>query len=197
MKSLSHTGYREPGGTLQPKIPGNTFPDNWKGVKVWFNLGSRCCFWWVFRSRYVKYEQLNRCQRRKRFGQGQENEDTGKKRHLIDVNKQGVDVWFSLGSRRCFGWVFRLRYVKVRTAEQMSREKTIWRRNQEKEDTDKKGTYLTLEVVKIWSYQVRHSRSPLYGHPLNTDSSLIRKVFLIPLALTFSLNSTRLIRIPC
>ena len=27
---------------------------------------------------------------------------------------------------------------KVRTAEQMSREKTIWRRNQEKEDTDKK-----------------------------------------------------------
>ena len=29
---------------------------------------------------------------------------------------------------------------KVRTAEQMSGEKTIWRRNQEKEDTDKKGT---------------------------------------------------------
>ena len=28
MKSLSHTGYGEPGGTLQPQIPGNTFPDN-------------------------------------------------------------------------------------------------------------------------------------------------------------------------
>ena len=27
---------------------------------------------------------------------------------------------------------------KVRTAEQMSREKIIWRQNQEKEDTDKK-----------------------------------------------------------
>ena len=196
MKSLSHTGYGEPGGTLQPKIPRNTFPDNWKGVKVWFNLGSRCCFWWIFRSRYVKYEQLNRRQRRKRFGRDQEKEDTGKKRHLIDVNIQGVDVWFSLGSRRCFWWVFRSRYVKC---EQLNR---CQRRKRFGDGTKRKKTL--TKKAPIWRYKwsrYDHARCGTVG-PRFTDTHLIRTPrlygkFFLSLALSFSLNSTRLMRIPC
>ena len=42
-----------------------------------------------------------------------------------------------------------------------------------------------------------YSRTLLYGHPLNTDTSLLRTVFFVrwgKKALTFSLHSTRLLR---
>ena len=168
MKSLWHPRYGEPDGTLQPKIPGNSFSDNWKGVNVWFNLGSRCCFWWVFCSRYVKYEQLNRCQRRKRFGDGTKRKKTQAKRHLIDVNKQGVDVWFSLDSRRCFWWVFRSRYVKY---EQLNR---CQRRKRFGDGTKRKKT-LTKKAPN-WRYKwsrYDHARCGTV-EPRFTDTRLIR-----------------------
>ena len=44
-----------------------------------------------------------------------------------------------------------------------------------------------------------YSHTPLYGHPLKTDTSLLRTVCFVPgerKPLTFSLNSSRLIRTP-
>ena len=103
----------------------------------------------------------------------QEKEDTGKKRHLIDVNKQGVDVWFSLGSRRCFWWVFRLRYVKC---EQLNR---CQGRKRFGDGTKRKKT-LTKKAPN-WRYKwsrYDHARCGTV-EPRFTDSSLIRKVFLV------------------
>ena len=46
--------------------------------------------------------------------------------------------------------------------------------------------------------QIKYSQSPLYGHPLNTDTPLLSQASLVcpwgKKALTFSLNSIRLIR---
>ena len=44
-----------------------------------------------------------------------------------------------------------------------------------------------------------YTQTPLYGHPHNTETSLLRTVFHVPgkrIPLTFSPNSTRLIRTP-
>ena len=44
-----------------------------------------------------------------------------------------------------------------------------------------------------------YSQTPLYGHPLNTDTSLLRTISFVPgeiNSVTFSLNSTHFIRTP-
>ena len=56
--------------------------------------------------------------------------------------------------------------------------------------------YFKLSLLYMKHGSIRFAFLLLYGHPLNTDTSLLRTVVFVAVEIPYSLNSTRLIQTP-